>query len=405
MVSTASKKLKSLFGTYTIKSVHKRNYSQISEVLSNAIKRSYGPKVRLDLQLNPPVFLLIEGVLTSGQIKEILTSLKENISALGISLKIYPEILLQPHLDFKNIRRLDISFQSVDEGLHKNICEAILARYGDKLEHLAVWDLKIPNNSVLQVPHLSQLKSLALVNIYVKHDIVNTFVNSVNKENITHLSLCDIRLDIGQLDNFIFPKLQYLEIFGKISGESVLALIKCNKDTITKLKVKYVNFRHSDIGDIKIPRLQYLDFYNLSGDVALSLIKCNKDTITKLKVYDVNFRDIDIEDIKIPNLQYLELLLIPGDVALSLIKNNNDTLCEIRLNIFDFRNTSLPVVEMPRLKRLYLRDGDATSELKFFKAFGRNIEEFWIYDDQKETSIRKSREELNKLKKEAFALQ
>ena len=352
MVSTASKKLKSLFDTYTIKDVDERNYPQISEVLSNAVKRSYGPEVRLDLQLD-------SYSVSPTQIKEILTSYKESIVSLNLG---DPEILLQPHLEFTNIQRLDISFQQIfsfhcDEGLHKNICEAILARYGDKLEHLGVKYLELPNNTVLQVPHLSKLKSLALD--CVDNNIVHTFVNSVNNENITHLSLCWIRLDIEQFDNFIFPKLQNLELVGiEISGESVLALIKYNKDTITKLKVTNVYFRDRDIGDIKIP-----------------------------------------------NLQYLELYFTTGDVALSLIKNNNDTLCEIRLNIFDFRNTSLPVVEMPRLRRLYLKNGDATSELKVIKAFGRNIEELWSFDKQKFTYIRISREELNNLKLKALALQ
>ncbi len=401
MVSTASKELKSLFETYTIKNVDGSNYSQMSVVLSNAIKRSYGPEVSLDLQLNTYS-------ISPGQIKEILTRYKENVVSLGIPLNCDdPEILLQPHLEFTNIQRLDISFCGVDEGLHKNICEAILARYGDKLKHLGIMNLKIPKNTVLQVPHLSKLKSLALA--FVNNNIVHTFVNSVNKENITHLSLCDIRLDIEQLDDIIFPKLQHLEL-NKISGESALALINCHKETITKLKVDNVPFTHGDIGDIKItnlPNLQYLDLSYIPGDVALSLIKCNKDTITNLKLYNDNFRNSDIGDIKIPNLQYLELSSIPGEVGLTLIKYNKDTLCEIRLNIFDFRHTSLPVVEMPRLKRLYLwdyREVLATSELKLIKAIGRNIEELRSFDHQKQTYIRKSREELNNLKTEALAL-
>ena len=341
MVSTASKELKSLFGTYTINDVNSSNCSQICEVLSNAIKRSYGPEVRLDLHLN---------ILYPGQVKEILTSYKENIVSLRILKD--PEILL--HLELPNIQSLDIFFRYVDQGLHKNICEAILARYGDKLEHLGIEHLKIPNNTVLIVPHLSQLKSLALNNI--SNNILHTFVDKVYNENITHLSLHRIRQDIELLDNLIFPKLQFLSL--------------------------------SDI----------------SADVALSLIECNKDTITKLKVFDFNLRQSDFGDIKIPNLQYLDLFYLPGDSALSLIKKNKDTLFEITLHIDDFKNTPLPVVGMPRLKRLYL-NGYKSCELKLIKAFGRNIEELWSYDSQKHTYIRRSREELNNLKSKALALQ
>ena len=418
MVSTVSKKLKSLFGTYTIY-VDESNYSQISEVLSNAVKRSFGPEVRLDLKLDTYSVY-------PTQIKEILTSFKENLVSLRISLnRDDPEILLEPHLEFTNIKRLDILFCCVDEGLDKNMCEAILARYGDKLEHLGIMDLKIQKNTVLQVAHLSKLKSLTLDT--VGNNIVNTFVNAVIKENITYLLLCNIRLDIDQLDNLIFPNLQHLESSGSgTSVEPALALIKCHKNTITQLKVDNVNFtnsdiegikipnlsnlellyvpgdvalslikcnkgtitklnlfnfRNSDIGDIKIPNLQYLKLLCIPGDVALSLIKNNKDSITKLKVNNVNFRNSDIGDIKIPNLQFLEFLRIPGDVALSLIKNNNDTLFEIILRMADFEDISPPVVEMPRLKHLYLQDGDATSELQFIKAFGRNIEELRSYDN------------------------
>ena len=398
MVSTVSKKLKSLFGTYTIY-VDESNYSQISEVLSNAVKRSFGPEVRLDLKLDTYSVY-------PTQIKEILTSFKENLVSLRISLnRDDPEILLEPHLEFTNIKRLDILFCCVDEGLDKNMCEAILARYGDKLEHLGIMDLKIQKNTVLQVAHLSKLKSLTLDT--VGNNIVNTFVNAVIKENITYLSLCNIRLDIDQLDNLIFPNLQHLESSGSgTSVEPALALIKCHKNTITQLKVDNVNFTNSDIEGIKIPNLSNLELLYVPGDVALSLIKCNKGTITKLNLF--NFRNSDIGDIKIPNLQYLKLLCIPGDVALSLIKCNKDTLCEIRLRIFDFRKPSLPVVEMPRLNRLYLCCGDATTEIKvfkFIKAFGGNIEEFWSFDAEKLTYIRKSREELNNLKTEVLALQ
>ena len=69
MVSTASKELKLLF-EITIKNIDESNYTQISEVLSNAVKRSHGPEVRLDLQFNRA---------SSDQMREILSNFKENI--------------------------------------------------------------------------------------------------------------------------------------------------------------------------------------------------------------------------------------------------------------------------------------------------------------------------------------
>ncbi len=202
-------------------------------------------------------------------------------------------------------------------------------------------------------------------------------------------------VEIEQLDI-----LQHLEV--GTCRESALSLIKNNKDTITKLKLINVKFRNSDIGDIKINNLSNLEMYNIPPKSAISLIKCNKDTITKLKMSDYrSLRNCKVKDIKIPKLQYLDLLGIDG-VDISLIKNNKDTLCEMKLYNRSFRNTSLPVVEMPRLKRLYLKKGDATTELQFIKVFGRNIEEFWSYDDQKRTYVRKSREELNNLKIKAL---
>ena len=145
---------------------------------------------------------------------------------------------------------------------------------------------------------------------------------------------------------------------------------------------------------------------NVWGYQALSLMKCNKNTITRLKlsVFSITLTYSVIGEIKILYLQYLDLWLIPGDVALSLIKNNKDTLCEVRLylNLGGFTNISFPVVQMPRLKRLYERDRRNTSKL--IKAFGRNIEEFWSYDSNKESYIRKSREELNNLKLKALDL-
>ena len=341
-----------------------------------------------------------KAMVTSKQLEEMLTSFENKVFLKDIE---DPTILLQPHLEFKNIQMIDINFLNINKKLHKNICEGILARYGDKLEHLGIKNLR-PKNTVLQVPHLSKLKSLAFET--VEHDIMNTFVNSVKKENITHLSLCDIiYLDIEQLDDLIFPNLQYLEV--GTCRESALSLIKNNKDTITKLKLTRMTrkFRMSDLAEVKINNLSNLEMYNIPVKSALSLIKCNKDTITKLKLSDDYRRSFsNCKDIKIPKLQYLDLVGLPG-IDMSLIKNNKDTLCEIKLYCTSFRNSSLPVVEMPRLKRLYTCETSELKFIKFIKAFGGNIEELWYYDKQKETYIRKSREELNNLKKKALASQ
>ena len=49
-----------------------------------------------------------------------------------------------------------------------------------------------------------------------------------------------------------------------------------------------VDFTDSDNVDINIPNLRYLELVDISGDIPLSLIKCNKDTITKLILSDVD---------------------------------------------------------------------------------------------------------------------
>ena len=306
--------------------------------------------------------------------KEMLNRYKESIISLGIPLSNknnYSEIVLEPDLELTKIQRLDISFRNIDKSINKNIIEAILARYGDKLEHLGVKDLKLPNNTVLQLTPLSELKSLSLD--YVDINIVHSFIDAVDNGSITHLSIrfCFIR-DMGNLDNLTFPKLQYLKL-RCMSGESALALIKCNKNTINTLILELIKFEHGPA--------HY--------------------------VHREIFRHFDVGDVNIPNLHHLELL---GDykenVALSFINSNKDTITKLLLGGTDFRNASLPIVDMSRLKCLYLRYyKDKTSELKVIKAFGRNITELWMFDKRKNTSVRKSTKKLNNLKKKAIALQ
>ena len=158
-----------------------------------------------------------------------------------------------------------------------------MARYGDKLEHLGVKDLKLPNNTVLQLTPLSELKSLSLD--YVDINIVHSFIDAVDNKNITHLSITHLFIrDMGNLDNLTFPKLQYLKL-RCMSGESVLALIKCSKNTINTLILELIKFehgpahyvhreifRHFDVGDVNIPNLHHLELLgDYKENVALSL--------------------------------------------------------------------------------------------------------------------------------------
>ena len=306
-------------------------------------------------------------LVTSKQLEEMLTSYN-NIASLRISLSDEGEcdntkLLLQPHLDLSGLKRLHLEFTKTD--LQKNICEAILARYGDKLEHLGVEDLEIPNNSILQVPRLPKLQSLSIQcsSSEKVDDIVHTFVNAVNKENITHLSIRSLTIDIGNLDNLIFPKLKYLEFMGIDCDEAALSLIKCHKDTITKLILDHVF------------------------------------------VHNLHF------DIGIPHLQSLELSGISTESSLSLIEKNKDTLVELRLkggSMFVRDSDSFPVVEMPRLKRLYLMHYDDDEELNRINAFGRNITELWLFDFYSylkgDKYIKQSTRRLNKLKIKAKRL-
>ena len=324
----------------------------------------------MDLQFGPGV--------SSFQIKEMLTSYKENIISLNIPLRIDPEILLKPDLELTNIERLDIDFRDVDNSLH--ICENIMARYADKLEHLGVKNLRKPGNTVIQVPNLTKLKSLTFNSIY--KNIMNTFVNAVNKDNITHLSLKEIGVysDILQLDNIIFPHLNYL----KLHNIHALSLFKCNMD-------------------INIPKLRHLDIHMIRGNAALTLMKCNKEKITELKLSCVKFTDTDNADLILPKLCHLELKLISDDDALFLIKCNKETIT--KLSLYDIRYTSLPVVEMPRLQHLYLKEYQKDKIILFITAFGRNLTGLWMYDFYKDVYTRKSTEELNNLKMAALASQ
>ncbi len=339
IVSTASPKLQTLFETYNIKNIEAKNYSQINEVLRKAMEKSYGPQVKLNLQ-----FIDYDKVFSFQQ-KKMLTNYKENIISLNIPLWIDPEILLWPDLKLTNIERLIIDFYGVEHSFH--ICENIIARYADKLEHLSVKKLKNPDNTVLQVPNLTKLKSLTL--IYVDNKIMNTFVNAVNKEFITHLSLSDID---GHCVIPRFGNLQYLKLAG-ISGDAALSLIMCNKGTISELIMWNFNFTDRNNANINIPKLRQLELYRISGDAALSLIKCNKDTINKLRLSCVDFRNSDNLDINISNLSQLKLENIYGD-ALSLIKCNKDTVTELRLRGVDFKNRDDADINISKLRHLGL---------------------------------------------------
>ncbi len=373
-------------------------------MIANAIARL--PHVKLDLQ-----FISNESnyMVSSYKIKAMLTNYKENIVSLNIP---HPEILLQPDLKLKNIQRLDIDFYDVEDGLHKNIFGSMLAMYGDKLEHLGITKLKICDNTDFQDRPLSNLKSLKLD---VDTNIMQTFLNVVNKENITHLSLIDVDeyCFIKQSNSLIFPHLQYLEISGDkhglsypfiqdvslsiikrnrntikkltlrslifdiyqmqklehlelsdIIGNNALSFIKCNRDTITKLILSDVDCTindivKSDVSDINIPKLEHLEISNIAGNAALYLIKSNWDTITKLILRKVNFtdndiKDIDVADMNMPKLRHLELSNIPGIAALNLIKCNRNTITELTLsNDFSSRVINQHI---PKLQYLVLNN-------------------------------------------------
>ena len=236
-------------------------------------------------------------------------------------------------------------------------------------------DLHFPSNAKVSSFQIKEMltnykETIISLNIPCSEN-TEIFLNAVNKENITHVSLFGMIRNIEQLDNPRFGNLQYLKLVA-ISRDVALSLIKCNKDTITYLRLRRFDITESENAGIHIPKLRHLELAGgISGDVPISLIKCNKDTITYLRL----------------------------DVS--------------------FRNTSLPVVEMPRLKHLYLllfkKDYEAQIRL-FIKAFGRNLTGLWtiVYDNygqilcdnyHSKNYTRKSTEELNNLKMEALALQ
>ena len=329
MVSTASEELKKLFGIYSIY----LRWDNLCKIYKNLITK----EVRLELDFGS----------TDCEMKEIL-SYSENIVSLKIPVYDYDDgnttkILLQHHLEFKNLKRLELNFNHFDDP--KNLCEAILRQYGDHLEHLGLKNFDRLDATVIQVPPLPKLNSLLFD--FVGRQKVHSIVNAVNKENITHLSLEYVD-PYANLSNLIFPKLRCLEIWGP-----------------------------SD-----------------DGEAALELIKCHKNTLTKLKLFLEDVKDFEHIDIYVPNLEILELGGLPEESSLSLIEKNKDTICELRLiSMSHLKKPSFPVVEMPRLKRLYLKDYDDTSVLNCIMAFGTNIEELWL--DQ----IRKSTKEVKNLKK------
>ena len=321
MVSTA---FEELFGTIYLR------WDNFCKIYKNLITK----EVRLELDFGS----------TDCEMKEIM-SYSENIVSVKIPVYEYDDsyatkILLQHHLQFRNIRRLELEF---DGAIYpKNKFEAILRQYGDHLEHLGLKNFDRLDDTVIQVPPLPKLNSL-LFDMGDRKNL-HSIVNAVNKENITHLSLQYFDSD-AKLSNLIFPKLRCLEIWGS-----------------------------SDY-----------------GESALELIKCHKNTLTKLKLFLEDVKDFENIDIYVPNLEILELGGLPSESSLSLIEKNKDTLCELRL--ITSGHPSFPVVEMPRLKRLYLKDYDDTSVLNCIMAFGTNIEELWL--DQ----IRKSTKEVKNLKK------
>ena len=323
MVSTA---FEELFGTIYLR------WDNFCKIYKNLITK----EVRLELDFGS----------TDCEMKEIL-SYSENI--VSVKIPVYDlddldgnttKILLQHHLEFKNLKRLELNFNHFDDP--KNLCEAILRQYGDHLEHLGLKNFDRLDDTVIQVPPLPKLNSLLFD--FVGRQKLHSIVNAVNKENITHLSLEYVD-PYANLSNLIFPKLRCLEIWGP-----------------------------SD-----------------DGEAALELIKCHKNTLTKLKLILDDVKDLEHFDIYIPNLEILELGGLPSECSLSLIEKNKDTICELRL--ISYGKPSFPVVEMPRLKRLYLEDYDDTSVLNCIMAFGTNIEELWL--DQ----IRKSTKEVKNLKK------
>ena len=328
MVSTA---FEELFGTIYLR------WDNFCKIYKNLITK----EVRLELDFGS----------TDCEMKEIL-SYSEKILYLtiySVKIPVYDlddldgnttKILLQHHLEFKNLKRLELNFNHFDDP--KNLCEAILRQYGDHLEHLGLKNFDRLDDTVIQVPPLPKLNSLLFD--FVGRQKLHSIVNAVNKENITHLSLQYFDPYV-KLSNLIFPKLRCLEIWGP-----------------------------SD-----------------DGEAALELIKCHKNTLTKLKLILDDVKDLEHFDIYVPNLEILELGGLPSECSLSLIEKNKDTICELRL--ITSGHPSFPVVEMPRLKRLYLEDYDDTSVLNCIMAFGTNIEELWL------DHIRKSTKEVKNLKK------
>ena len=348
-----------MFGTYTIKNIGIKNSAQISKYITKAIERSYGPQVNMDLHF----FSYDLPIKDTSYFKEILTGCKETIISLKIPLKEDIKILLHPDLELKNIKRLDIALNYKEHSTHKELCELILAKYGDKLEHFGVDCLRIPENTVFQFPQLPRLESLKFSDAS-SNKTVNIFVNAINREKITHLSL-------DFVPDFTFPNLQHLELTRACYSEH-FDMIKRHRKTITKLIFNATNGEGSllNLEDMTIPNLLYLKLDHVYGDFFLELITTNSNTITKLILEGFNP--------EIHNLQHF-----------------------------------LQDVEMKRLKSLYLRDtisinmnGYREAKLKWIKAFGRNmITVLWIFDDDEYKYIRISKEEMSYLKMEALALQ
>ncbi len=344
MVSTASPNLKSIFGTYTI-IVDDSNFQQIMYDIGVQLERQ--PQVFLDLEF--PHYDL-----SPSMKKEIVTIYEENI----ISLKnIEPEVLLQPDLQFVNLVKIDLNFSGITDTC-KTIFEAILARYGQRLEHLGVYQLDQSHD--LQVPHMPKLYSLSL---WPFNDASITFSNKLRKENITHLQIGFE--NTVPLEQLAFPNVQYLDLkdaCGEHANTKALSIINTNKDNLKSLKL--CNFKNIDIPDIIIPNLQCLELWGICEKFALNLIKSNKNTIRKLIIWDIDFP------------------------------------------------SPLPVIQMPKLNCLFLANCKKFSKLEFFKAFGRNISELWTpnqFGNNSHDSISwwklESTKELNKLKVEADALQ
>ncbi len=350
-VSIASKKL---FETYIIKNIQETNYKSISKEITKAIKRSsiYGPRVQLDLQFS-------EEFDNNKKEKKMLTLYRDHIVSLA-NIK-YLRTLLG--LELTNITRLDIDFYNE---YNHYVCEAILDRYGDKLEHLGVKNLdnSVFGNRTLKVYPLYKLKSLTLGSF--NSNIIQSFMDAVNKEIITHLSLDFNGKEIG----FEIYILEYN--FGEI------ALTKLTHLAVSNTLSGYLNspFHNIDMSDLIIPNLyslqieslsdkevrslikcikiskmeiQHLELCNIDGGAAFSLLECSRNSITTLILRNLTwFSDKFNSNFRMENLKFLQLVDIGHKVFQCLAEINN--LERVSLSISNLRRKRVDGIWKRRLE-------------------------------------------------------